>query len=57
MQKLFFKAGGLIDDVHIFTKGKSINAEKDENVELTRSQVFLTPLKPKNKNDALTGAR
>ena len=41
MQKLFFKAGGLIDDVHIFTKGKSINAEKDENVELTRSQVFF----------------
>ena len=40
MQNLFFKAGGLIDDVHIFTKGKSINAEKDENVELTRSQVF-----------------
>ena len=37
--------GGLINwnivsDVYIFTKEKSINAEKNENVELTHSQVF-----------------
>ena len=37
--------GGLINwnivsDVYIFTKEKSINAENNENVELTHSQVF-----------------
>ena len=45
MQELFFWVGGLINwnivsYVYIFTREKSINAEKNENVELTHSQVF-----------------
>ena len=31
----------IVSDVYIFTKGKkSINAEKNKNVELTHTQVF-----------------
>ena len=30
----------IVSDVYIFTRGKSINAEKNENVELTHTQVF-----------------
>ena len=45
MQKLFFGGGwitwNIVSDVYILTKGKkSIDAEKNENVELTHSQVF-----------------
>ena len=48
MQELFFwrwvdylKHCQIVSDVHIHTKGKkSINAEKDENVEVTHTQVF-----------------
>ena len=29
-----------VSDVYIFTKGKSISAKKNENVELTHTQVF-----------------
>ena len=45
MQELFFFLGewinwNIVSDVYIFTKGKkSINAEKNENVELTHTQV------------------
>ena len=49
MQELFFLVGGLINwnivsDVYIFTKEKSVNAEKNENVELTHLQVFCSRL-------------
>ena len=30
----------IVSYVYIFTKGKSINAEKNENAELTRTKVF-----------------
>ena len=45
MQELFFWGGwitwNIVSDVYIFTKRKkSINAEKNENVELTHTQVF-----------------
>ena len=44
MQELFFLGGwidwNIVSNVYIFTKGKSINAEKNENVELTHTQVF-----------------
>ena len=45
MQELYFWGGwitwNIVSDVYIFTKGKkSINAEKDENIELTLTQVF-----------------
>ena len=45
MQELYFWGGwitwNIVSDVNIFTKGKkSINAEKNENVELTHKQVF-----------------
>ena len=45
MQELFFGGGwitwNIVSEVYIFTKGKrSINAEKNENVELTLTQVF-----------------
>ena len=49
MQELFFFLGGgggwitwnIVSDVYIPTKGKkSINAVKNENVELTHTQVF-----------------
>ena len=46
MQELFFGVGGLLETLQVmsiysFTKGeKSINAEKNENVELTHTQVF-----------------
>ena len=45
MQELFFRVGqitrNIVSDVYILTKGKkSINAEKNENVELTHTQVF-----------------
>ena len=44
MQEWFFWVGGLsetLSDVYILTKGKkSINAEKNENVESTHTQVF-----------------
>ena len=45
MQDLYFWGGwitwNIVSDVNIFTKGKkSINAEKNENVELTHTQVF-----------------
>ena len=46
MQELFFLGGGwitwnIVSDVYILTKGKkNINAEKNENVELTHTQVF-----------------
>ena len=43
MQVLFFLGGwinwNIVSDVYIFTKGESINAEKNENVELTHTQV------------------
>ena len=35
----------IVSDVYIFTKEKSINAEKNENVELTHSQVFCGRLR------------
>ena len=43
--RVIFSTDGWINwniasDVHIFTKGKSINAEKNENVEFTHTQVF-----------------
>ena len=43
MQELFL--GGwiyrnIVSDVYIFTKGKSVNAERNENVELTHTKVF-----------------
>ena len=34
----------IVSDVYIFTNGKSINAEKNENVELTHIQVFCDRL-------------
>ena len=45
MQELFFRGRwitwNIVSDVYIFTKGKkSINAEKNENVELTHTRVF-----------------
>ena len=45
MQLLLFGRGwitwNIVSDVFIFTKGKKrINAEKNENVELTHIQVF-----------------
>ena len=45
MQELFFGGGwitwNIASEVYIFTKGKrSIDAEKNENVELTLTQVF-----------------
>ena len=45
MQQLLFGRGwitwNIVGDVYIFTKGKKrINAEKNENVELTHTQVF-----------------
>ena len=45
MQEFFFWGGGvlfiIVSDVYIPTKGKkSINAVKNENVELTHAQVF-----------------
>ena len=46
MQELSFGVGGLLETLQVmsiysFTKGeKSINAEKNENVELTHTQVF-----------------
>ena len=44
MQELFFGGGwitwNIVCDVYIFTKGKkSINAKKNENAELNRTQV------------------
>ena len=30
----------IVGDVYIFTKGKTINVEKNENVEWTQTQVF-----------------
>ena len=40
MQELFFGVGGLLE-IYIFTKGKkTINVGKNENVELTHTQVF-----------------
>ena len=45
--KSFFLLGGwitwnIVSDVYIFTKGKkSINAEKNENIELTHAQVLF----------------
>ena len=46
MQELFFSGGwitwNIVSDAYIFTKGKkSINAEKNENVELTHTQILL----------------
>ena len=46
MQELFFRVGGwinwnIVSDVYIFTKEKSISAQKNENVELTHSQYFV----------------
>ena len=44
--RVIFWGGGwitwnIVSDVYILTKGKkSINAEKNENVELTHTQVF-----------------
>ena len=43
MQELFL--GGwiywnIVSDVYILTKGKSVNAERNENVQLTHTQVF-----------------
>ena len=45
MQELFLGGGwitwNIVSDVYILTKGKkSINAEKNENVELTHTHVF-----------------
>ena len=45
MQELYFWGGwitwNIVSDVNFFTKGKkSVNAEKNENVELTHKQVF-----------------
>ena len=45
MQELIFGGGwitwNIVRDVYILTKGKKgINAEKNENVELTYTQVF-----------------
>ena len=46
MRELFFGVGGLLETLQVmsiysFTKGKkSINAEKNENIELTHTQVF-----------------
>ena len=42
MQELFFRwiNWNIASDVYIFTKGKCINAEKNENVEITHTQVF-----------------
>ena len=46
MQELSFGVGGLLETLQVmsiysFTKGeKSINAEENENVELTHTQVF-----------------
>ena len=45
MQEFFFWdgwiTGNIVIDNYIFTKGnKSINAKKNENVELTHTQVF-----------------
>ena len=37
---VIFSGGWIVSDVHIFTKEKSINAEKNKNVELTHTQVF-----------------
>ena len=34
----------IVSDVCIFTKGKSINAEKNENVELTHTKLFCDRL-------------
>ena len=34
----------IVSDVYIITKGKSVNAEKNENVELTHAQVFCSRL-------------
>ena len=46
MQELFWRGGwitwNIVSDVYILTKGKkSINAEKNKNVELTHTQVFV----------------
>ena len=45
MQEFFIGGGGItwniVSYVYIFTEGKkSINAEKNENIELTHTQVF-----------------
>ena len=45
MQEFFWGGGwinwNIVNDVYIFTKEKkSINAEKNENLELTQTQVF-----------------
>ena len=44
MWELFFWGGWInwnnVTNVYIFAKGRSINAEKNENVELTHTQVF-----------------
>ena len=43
MQVLFFWGGwinwNIVSDVYTFTKGENVNAEKNENVELTHTQV------------------
>ena len=47
MQELFSRGyvnWNIESDVYIFTKGKSINAEKNENVELSHTQVFCSRL-------------
>ena len=46
MQELFWRGGwitwNIVSDVYILTKGKkSINAEKNKNVELSHTQVFV----------------
>ena len=42
MQELFFGWINLniASNVYIFTEGKSINAEKNENVEFTQTKLF-----------------
>ena len=45
MQELFFSGGWInwndVSDVYIFTKRKSVNAEKNENVELTHTHRYF----------------
>ena len=42
MQELFFGwiNWNIASNVYIFTEGKSINAEKNENVEFTQTKLF-----------------